>query len=235
MLFFFEFMYAMLPQKHKAELAQIKAEMAQTKTIKDPVERESVENELKRRAEAAQKAMLPAPVLYPVKRDAIRSCKPVGLWNLHQANAPTESSYGERFAMDEYDENENNMDDNNDGNAMWADEDMYGSEDEGWGRSSALKNQTTGLPEFPYVCQVSVQGKWPRCDDVYEFQHAFGALPPKIGLAVTKMIFQSCGDDHNQLSLGLIRGLQYNKLLAKVSDVAVCLCCVIKHIPMHVF
>lgn len=55
----------------------------------------------------------------------------------------------------------------------------------------AEDSSRTGIPQFPLVMRVDVQGKFQKEKSVMAFQHNFGNLPPRAMLEITEMVFQS--------------------------------------------
>ena len=52
-------------------------------------------------------------------------------------------------------------------------------------------NVKTGMPMFPIVMRVDLQGKFGKEKSVTAFQNVFGSLPPTAMLEVTQMLFKS--------------------------------------------
>lgn len=132
--------------------------------MRDPLEREARLAELERDKESEGTAHLPDPVLYPI----MSSRQP--------GDDGGSDDEDDDLVFDEYDsggQRRKRRRQRGDGPDL---------DDEG--------RVCTGIPAFPLMLWVDIQGKWTEEKSLIAFQGKFGGLPARAMLEVTKMMYR---------------------------------------------
>ena len=187
-------MFILRVKAEKKRIAERKDEYAKAQRIKDPAEKEARLAELDRESSSEGAAQLPDPVLYPID-PSTRMQSSVMATNQSSSNdacgkgrgvslAAADSSRrdGEYLRSVLYDEYE-------DGFQKAGDK---GRDDEGGDDCGCEESDTlcTGIPHFPLIMRVDLQGKFGKEKSVMAFRSKFGSLPARAMLDITEMMYR---------------------------------------------
>jgi hypothetical protein len=175
--------------EEKKRILDRKDELVKAARIKDPAEKEARIAELEREKESEGTEQLPDPILYPID-PSMRACPTVGNMRTgkaspaaahrQQASRVSSSADGGHINGVLYDEYA--TDNNNEGRGRY-----YGNDEEDCDDES----QCTGIPNFPLIMRVDIQGKFGKEKSVLAFQSKFGGLPARAMLDITEMMYKS--------------------------------------------
>jgi hypothetical protein len=174
--------------QEKSRVAQRKEEMSKAMRIKDDAEREARVAELDRAKETEGLAHLPPPVLYPIYRrkpaSDVRKPSSGGGGGGQHSSAPLDGDE-DSLMYDEYTES-CGTDGRRKGTE--SDDNLCGDDDD-----DDDAQIDTGIPEFPLVMRVDIQGKFGKEKTLHAFQAKFGSLPAAAMQQVTEMMYNTSG------------------------------------------
>lgn len=217
----------------KKRVADRKEEYAKASRLKDPVEKEARLAELDRERDLEGVSHLPPPVLYPVKdvdddgdeydeeddacdedtrmRDGENDEDTHGFGlggkggddGGEGGDCGYAGGEGQRSVLffDEYDQQGQGHDSpSNRGNKRDRRRRRRGAS------HRLLQEDCTGIPCFPLVMYVDIQGKWTEEKSLITFQGKFGSLPARAMLEVTNMMYRTSSRNANGRETGGGRG-----------------------------
>jgi hypothetical protein len=150
-----------------------KDELTKAQRIKDPAEKEARIAELERESEYESVANLPDPVLYPID-SATRASDIVNpASSCKRARAKKKDDLS-GILYDEYADDDHGGDGEGDDNSNGDGEDAI----------------CTGIPHFPLIMRVDIQGKFGKEKSVMAFHSKFGSLPARAMLDLTEMMYR---------------------------------------------
>ncbi len=156
-------------------------ELAKAQRIKDPAEKEARIAELEREGEYENVANLPDPVLYPID-PATRVSNIAADPSCKKESAKKKRNDLSSILYDEYEDDRQSirMDCDDDDNG--CDEDADDDTEDGM--------VCTGIPHFPLIMRVDIQGKFGKEKSVMAFHSKFGSLPARAMLDLTEMMYR---------------------------------------------
>ena len=176
-------------------ISSILTAISTVQRIRDPAEKEARLAELDRERESEGTAQLPDAVLYPILDCA--------------------GTNGPGCDDDEEDEEDEEED------LLFDEYRSFGSSRTGGAHNNERRRKRrkgdgsslpvydedgrirTGIPGFPLVMWVDIQGKWVEEKSFVVFQSKFGGLPARAGLEVTKMMYRTDASSAYSSSLSL--------------------------------
>lgn len=174
-------------------------ELSKAQRIKDPAEKEARIAELEREGEYENVANLPDPVLYPI--DPATRISSITADSSEKARSAKKNDLSS-ILYDEYEDDRQAQMDCDDDNGR--DEDGDDTED----------GICTGIPHFPLIMRVDIQGKFGKEKSVMAFHSKFGSLPVRAMLDLTEMMYRP----HMKKKKSLIRKRKHEAAVAAGLD-----------------